>query len=242
MALRMKILFLALIVLFFVPASTMGSEKSLILYILDGSGSMWGRVDGKFKIQVAKEVMTTLLKETPADIECGVMVYGHRKKGDCADIEMLIPIGALDREAAIPKINGISPKGKTPISDSIALAVNKIRGNEGAATLVLVSDGLETCGKDPCEVVKKIKESGIHFVMHVVGFDVKTKAAEQLACIAQAGGGQYFNTTQRHGSPGGAKTRSKKAWWKRRKLHPRRPRPSRNPSNRPSARKPHPSE
>lgn len=195
MAWRMKIIFLVLILLFFIPVSTMGAEKSQILYILDGSGSMWGRVDGKFKIQVAKEVMTTLLKETPADIECGVMVYGHRKKGDCADIEMLIPVGPLDREAAISKINGISPKGKTPISDSISLAVNKIKGNEGAGTLVLVSDGIETCGKDPCEVMKELKSGGINFVMHVVGFNVKSKAAKQLACIAEAGGGQYFNTT-----------------------------------------------
>jgi len=144
---------------------------------------------------VAKEVMTTLLKETPEGIDCGIMVYGHRKKGDCADIEMIIPIGSLQKEAAIKKINRISPKGKTPISASITMAVDKIKGHEAASTIVLVSDGIETCGKDPCAVVKKLKESGINFVMHVVGFNVKADAAKQLACIAEAGGGNYFSTT-----------------------------------------------
>ncbi len=65
MAFRFKMVCLALALLLFIPVATIGAERSLIFYILDGSGSMWGRVDGKIKIQVAKEVMTTLLKETP---------------------------------------------------------------------------------------------------------------------------------------------------------------------------------
>ena len=195
MIIRYKTLFLALLLIFCIPAATFSAENSRILYILDGSGSMWGRVDGKIKIQAAKEVMTTLIEETPAGIDCGIMVYGHRTKGDCSDIEMIVPMGTLQKEAAIQKIKGITPKGKTPISDSISSAVDKIKDNETPSTIVLVSDGIETCGKDPCEVVKKLKENGIHFVMHVVGFDVKADAAKQLACIAEAGGGSYFSTT-----------------------------------------------
>jgi len=155
---------------------------------------MWGRVDGKIKIQVAKEVMNTLLEETPEGIDCGIMVYGHRKKGDCTDIEMIVPMGTFQKEAATLKINRISPKGKTPLSDSIIMAADKVKGHEGPNTVVLVSDGIETCGKDPCAVVKKLKESGIHFVIHVVGFNVKAEDAKQLACMAKAGGGSYFST------------------------------------------------
>ncbi|MCF8127122.1 MAG: VWA domain-containing protein [Deltaproteobacteria bacterium] len=195
MTFRIKPLFLALLLIFFIPVTTLCAEKPQILYILDGSGSMWGRVDGKIKIQVAKEVMNTLVEETPEGIDCGIMVYGHRKKGDCADIEMIVPMGTLQKETAVLKINRISPKGKTPISDSIIMAVEKVKGHEGASTVVLVSDGMETCGKDPCAVVKKLKESGINLVIHVVGFNVKAEAAKQLACIAEAGGGSYFSTT-----------------------------------------------
>ena len=195
MAFRFKTICLTLALLLFIPVATPAAEKSLIFYILDGSGSMWGRVDGKIKIQVAKEVMTTLLKETPPGIDCGIVVYGHRKKGDCTDIEMIVPMGALQKETAIEKINRVSPKGKTPISASISMAVDKVKGSEAASTIVLVSDGIETCGKDPCTVVKNLKNSGINFVIHVVGFNVKKDAAKQLACIAEAGGGNYFSTT-----------------------------------------------
>jgi hypothetical protein len=73
--------FFCTFLIFLIPAATVRAENPLILYILDGSGSMWGRVEGKIKIQAAKEVMTTLLKETPESIDCGIMVYGHRKKG-----------------------------------------------------------------------------------------------------------------------------------------------------------------
>lgn len=195
MALRRRSLCMALALLILIPVSAVCADKPLIFYILDGSGSMWGRVDGKIKILAAKEVMATLLEETPQDIQCGIMVYGHRKKGDCADIEVIIPTGTLNKEAAIAKINGITPKGKTPISDSITMAVEAIKGTESASTIVLVSDGIETCGKDPCAAVKALKETGINFVMHVVGFDVKSEAAKQLACIADAGGGKYFSTS-----------------------------------------------
>ena len=192
---RLKAMSVALVFMMLLPAYAISTDKSLIFYILDGSGSMWGRVDGRPKIQVAKEVMNTLLKETPEDIQCGIMIYGHRKKGDCSDIEMIVPIGRLNREAAIDKINKITPKGKTPISDSIDMAIDKIKGTEYASTIVLVSDGIETCGKDPCALTKSLKESGINFVMHVVGFGVKREAAKQLACIAEAGGGKYFSTS-----------------------------------------------
>ncbi|MDY7036025.1 MAG: VWA domain-containing protein [Thermodesulfobacteriota bacterium] len=192
---RLKKISMALSLLIMLPASALCEEKSLLFYILDGSGSMWGRVDGRLKIQVAKEVMTRLINETPVDIPGGIMVYGHRKKGDCSDIEIIVPIGALDKKAAIAEIKRITPKGKTPISNSISMAIEKIKAAEYASTIVLVSDGIETCGKDPCSVTKKLKESGINFVIHVVGFGVKGVVEEQLSCIARKGGGKYFSTS-----------------------------------------------
>ena len=192
---RLKAVLITIAFMIMIPCSAVCAENSLILYILDGSGSMWGRVEGKPKIQAAKDVMTTLLNETPDDVQCGIMVYGHRKKGDCSDIEMMVPIGTLDKETAIAGINRISPKGKTPISDSIAMAIDKIKGSEYLSTIVLISDGIETCGKDPCALTRSLKESGINFVMHVVGFGVKGGAAKQLGCIAEAGGGKYFSTS-----------------------------------------------
>jgi Ca-activated chloride channel family protein len=71
-------------------------------------------------------------------------------------------------------------------------AAELLSGREDAATLVLVSDGIETCDDDPCKVTAKLKEQGIKAVIHAVGFDVDKKAAAQLDCIAKAGGGHFF--------------------------------------------------
>jgi Ca-activated chloride channel homolog len=175
-------------------AEIAAAEPALV-YILDGSGSMWGRVDGKPKITAAKEVMSELVTGMPDGLRTGLIVYGHRRKGDCSDIEELIPLGSLKRTAALETIRNISPKGKTPISDSIRKAADSLKGTEDEATIVLVSDGIETCQQDPCAVARSLKESGARFVLHVVGFGIKESDKEQLACIAESGGGRFFRSS-----------------------------------------------
>ncbi len=172
------------------PAQS-GSGDAGILLILDCSGSMWGRVEGKAKIAIAKQVTQELIKEVPDNVQLGLMVYGHRKKGDCKDIQMIGQLGASkdDLAGAVKQLNA---KGKTPIADSLSKAGEILATREGDTTLVLVSDGLETCGGDPCKVAGDLKSKGLKVVIHVVGFDVTQKEAAQLKCIAAAGGGQYF--------------------------------------------------
>jgi hypothetical protein len=171
---------------------TAHAGQPLIYYILDGSGSMWGRVEGQAKIAVARETLTRLIQETPDGVNVGLCVYGVRRQGDCKDIEEIIPPGTPDRKKAAEGIGKIIPKGKTPLADSIAFAAERIKEKGFNTTVVLISDGLETCGKDPCAVTKALRESGLKFVMHVVGFGVKEEERGQLACIAKEGEGQLF--------------------------------------------------
>lgn len=164
-----------------------------VLFILDGSGSMWGRIENKPKISIAKELMTGLIRDLPANIDPGLEVYGHRSKGDCSDIELLSPIGQNNKETLIQQIQSISPKGKTPITRSFQLAAERLREYEDETTVVLISDGKETCSADPCRLVRELRDSGVKVRVHVVGFDVNQDEREQLVCIAEAGGGKYFS-------------------------------------------------
>lgn len=170
------------------------SPGELIL-ILDASGSMWGQIEGDNKITIAKKVLKDLIDGLPENTSVGLIVYGHRDKGDCKDIETVVPPGPVNKKLLSEKIDAISPKGKTPITDSVNQAFEIVRGSENAATVILVSDGLETCGGDPCRAVEAAKGSGINFVMHVVGFDVAKEDVSQLECAAQAGGGLYLSAT-----------------------------------------------
>jgi len=181
------ILFLALLF----PLSVFAA-KPAILVVFDGSGSMWGKIEGKTKIELAKKAMGDMLKAFPEDIDIGLIAYGHRNKGDCNDIELLAPL-ASDRSKLIRSISSITPKGKTPLTKSIEFSLEQITNRDGATFIVVVSDGKESCGGDPCEAARKARLAGAYIQLDVVGFDVKKNEALQLQCIAKNGGGKYYS-------------------------------------------------
>ncbi|MBT8401367.1 MAG: VWA domain-containing protein, partial [Rhodothermia bacterium] len=125
--------------------------------------------------------------------ELGLIAYGHREKGDCADIELLIPMGSVDVTAVAGAVDALNPTGMTPITASVNAAFDAVRERPDPATIIVVTDGLETCGGDPCQAVKDARAAGLNFVMHVVGFDVPDQDVSQLQCAAQAGNGRYFD-------------------------------------------------
>jgi len=163
-----------------------------ILFILDASGSMWQKSDNEFRIAIARTVMKNLLGKLPATTRTGLVAYGHRQKEDCNDIETLAPLGPLDKMALAAKLDAINPVGKTPIALSIQHALALIRTETAPVTIILVSDGLETCEGNACDLVKQAKAQGVKITLHVVGFGIVEKDLSALECIAQAGGGQYF--------------------------------------------------
>jgi Ca-activated chloride channel family protein len=172
-----------------------GEERAApapLLLILDASGSMWGQVAGEAKIVVARRVVGELVDGLAADSTVGVVAYGHRREADCADIEAVVPPGPLDRAALKATVAALQPKGKTPITGAVERAFAALAEGAAGATVVLVSDGLETCGGDPCAAVRAARERGVEFILHVVGFDVGGEDVSQLECAAQAGGGLYF--------------------------------------------------
>ncbi len=171
-------------------------DKGKTILVLDASGSMWGQIDGLTKIEIAQKVVGGLLDDLPDDQELGLTVYGHNRKGDCADIETLVLPGLGTRDAIRTAVNAIKPKGKTPLSEAVIKAAEALKYTENKATVILVSDGKETCDFDPCEVGRKLEESGVDFTAHVVGFDVANPADRaQLQCLAENTGGQFLTAS-----------------------------------------------
>ncbi len=170
------------------------------MFILDASGSMWGRLaDGKPKIAVARDVMGKLTSELPSSVSAGLIAYGHRKKGDCSDIEVVQSLSANGGVSIGQRLEQLVPKGKTPISDALTLAAQTLTGLEDDRTIVLVSDGLETCSGDPCAVAEALHKSDANLKIHVVGYGVDKTAQKQLQCVAMKGGGAYFKANDTSG-------------------------------------------
>ncbi len=122
----------------------------------------------------------------------GLMAYGHRRKGDCNDIELLSRPGKPSPDAFQKMVDSLQPKGMTPITASVRQAAEALKYTENKATIVLVSDGEETCKADPCALGRELEAAGIDFTVHVVGFDLpEGKARAQLQCLAKSTGGRY---------------------------------------------------
>ncbi len=177
--------------IFLALPSVVFAEAANVLFVLDGSGSMQAKVEGRPKIEVARTVLGTLIKSLPPDVQVGLETYGRNRKDDCNDIETLVPIGG-DRTAFMKAVNELDPKGSTPLTGAIKLAATQFREVEGSSSVVIVSDGKETCGGDPCAAVREALAQGVKIQVHVVGFDVTPEEAEQLKCMAKAGNGKYF--------------------------------------------------
>lgn len=172
---------------------TAAAEERVVL-VLDASGSMWGQIEGRSKVEIARETVAGLVGEWKPENSLGLVAYGHRRKGDCADIETLIESGPLDSAAFLRQVNALNPKGMTPLSAAVMQAAESLRHVEQKATVILVSDGEETCNLDPCQVGRELEAAGVDFTAHVIGFDVaKPQHQAQLRCLAENTGGRYFN-------------------------------------------------
>ena len=171
-------------------------ELRNLVIILDSSGSMVGRLGSETKMMAAKRVVKDLIENMPSDMNVGLVVYGARSpraKRDCADIEVLQPVSPVAPAALAAAIDGIQPRGMTPIGASLRQAANALGGHPGASTIVLVSDGTESCESDPCQVAQEIRtELGIEVRVQVVGFDIEPGDRTLLECVAQGGGGVYY--------------------------------------------------
>jgi Ca-activated chloride channel homolog len=183
--------FCALCILAAAPA--LAADKTIIVF--DASGSMWAQIDGKARIEIAKETIRDVLGALPAGSELGLMAYGHRAKGSCTDIELLVPPSAGTGPAIIAAANKINPKGKTPLSEAVKRAAAELKYTEEKATVILVTDGLETCNADPCALGNELEKAGVDFTAHVVGFGLTEAEGKQVACLAENTGGKYFQAS-----------------------------------------------
>lgn len=178
------------------PPQVRPSATTPTLLVLDSSGSM--RADdgtGRPKIEAAKAALLQLVDELPDGTPVGLRVYGHRfpntdRARGCTDTELLQPVAPLDRPALRAAISSFQATGFTPIGASLEAALTDLPG--GVGTVVLVSDGIDTCAPpDPCQVAERLAAENVQLRVETVGFQVDPAAVAQLSCIADVTGGGF---------------------------------------------------
>ncbi|MCC7250490.1 VWA domain-containing protein [Hyphomicrobium sp.] len=171
-----------------------------VALVLDTSGSMNALMpDGQSRMDAAKSALATFVGTLPPETRLALRAYGHqspRSKKDCNDTSLLTPFDGADasRAAIVEKARALQPLGYTPITLSLTLAAKDLGSEESAVrTIVLVSDGKETCAADPCAAAKALADADAKLVVHTVGVGVDTVTRAQLQCIARMGRGTFFD-------------------------------------------------
>jgi hypothetical protein len=163
--------------------------------VVDASRSMWGRMGGDPKMTVAKEILHDVSYWFSEDLELALRAYGSTSpsdNNDCADSTLLVPFGDENREPIRQAIAGLRPLGQTPIAYALNEAARDFSSLQNDRAVVLVTDGIESCGGDPVRAARDLSAQGIK--VHLIGFGLGSAADEDTAslrAIADASGGRY---------------------------------------------------
>lgn len=192
------------ILLFFIlgfsslSAFSQGSEQppplTRILFVFDASQSMLAKWETDSKINVAKKMMSSLLDSLSQieNLEVALRVYGHQKPvppQDCSDTRLEVPFGKNNFNKIKAVINGLDPKGTTPIARSLeSAALDFPKSTKSRNIIILITDGIEACDGDPCAVSLALQKQGVMLKPFVVGVGLDLEFKKTFECV-----GQYFD-------------------------------------------------
>ncbi len=177
-----------------VPAARAGDAPAAMI-VFDGSGSMWGRFEGEkkaSKLDLARDALRPLLQKLPAGAKTGLLSFGHRRGGDCSDIEVLAPVAAGDAARIIAPLDKLNPRGKGPIAGALREAANALAG-QSQPSILLIHDNADNCRQDPCEAAAEIAASTPNLKIHLVSLGLDRDELGRVACIVKSTGGTLFD-------------------------------------------------
>lgn len=177
--------------------------------ILDSSGSMANWTDtGEIRMDAAKRVLREVINSIPErgdSVNVGLRIYGHKgdnseatREESCAASELLVSVEGVNKQALLAAVDSAQPTGWTPLGRSIARAGKDLADASGASVnaVVVVTDGVETCDRDPAAEASKIhQDPSIRATTYVIGFGTTPDEQAVLQEIAEAGGGQLFGAS-----------------------------------------------
>lgn len=186
-----------ILTLFFLSLATLSQAqivRTRILFLFDGSGSMYGVWEKEQKIILAKKVLTKLIDSLGnlPDVEIALRAFGHsspKSNQDCKDTRLEVPFAPNNKDVMKEKLKAIIPKGTTPIAYSLSMAASDFPLSKTARNIVvLITDGIEECKGDPCAVSIALQKRGIILKPFIIGLDIGDDYGKQLECA-----GNFFN-------------------------------------------------
>ena len=160
-----------------------------ILFVVDGSLSMentWGKTT---KWNAARTLLYNIadsLAELP-NVQMGLRLYGHQFSevfSNCKDTKLEVPFGVDNRKLLHKKLSAITPQGITPLALSIEKGANDFPKTPGRNIMIVITDGLESCGGDPCATAAILQKNHVILKPFIVGMGIPVELVnDNLDCI-----------------------------------------------------------
>ena len=194
MIINKKLKILILLGLIILSSNSYSQKKqepvNRILFVFDASQSMLGRWQSGRKIDIAKQLLTNItdsLKDVK-NLELALRVYGHQRSfppQDCDDTRLEINFipSNIFAERVKGKLSMIKAKGTTPIARSLEEAASDFPIDNSRNIVILITDGKEECGMDPCAVSRLFAKKGIILKPFVIGIGLDESWKDNLDCV-----------------------------------------------------------
>lgn len=177
------------------------------MLVFDGSGSMaaisHNGLDSP-RIDEARTAIRDAMPQISPFRKLGLVVFGPGQAESCSNIDLRFPPLSNAGPRVIADVDGLLPIGQTPLTASVEEAVDALDLSKDPGVVVLLTDGRESCGGDPCDLAATLAEAN-NVTVHVIGFKVRAqhfqwngqgkKNRETSArCLADKTGGMYVST------------------------------------------------
>jgi Ca-activated chloride channel family protein len=179
------------------PATSPPPSSLYVEYIVDASNSMMQTLGGsQSKLEIVRSALAQHWAGLQPQPNLGLRAFGHRRSAvdpsSCLDTEQLAPVAPGQADHLVSLVNalqaqGMSPLGRTMVESTGDFTLTATRAN----AMILIADGADNCGDDPCQAVKTHREVGILYPIYVAGLAVDEASRGELACLAQVSGGLY---------------------------------------------------
>lgn len=168
--------------------------KNRILLIYDASNSMNARWQSNTKMNISKKLIGEILDSLShvKNLELALRVYGHQSNYpplDCDDSKLEVPFAPNNAKKVAQRIKSLVPRGSTPITYSLMQAANDFPPCDNCRNIIiLITDGIEECGGDPCEASIFLQKRGIALKPFIIG--IGANFASNFECV-----GEYFDAS-----------------------------------------------
>ncbi len=172
-----------------------GGPAPAVEVIFDASGSM-GRAlpSGEQRIAAARRAIERLVGEVlPDGTEFALRAFGHISPSSC-ESRLDVRLAPLDRAAAVAAVRAIEPKllSQTPLADALAAVAQDLAAARSSRTVILVTDGEESCGGDPAGAVAALKAAG-QIELAIVSLGLEPAAQATFEALAAGVGASYVD-------------------------------------------------